>query len=133
MRALLALLLLAGCAGAAPSCPAGLTPAVGLTAMFGLNQGGQRIAEPAWASFEARELTARFPAGYSLSEATGSWRNAEGRIGREPSRFFFVLAPAAEATAARAKLDAARAAYRREFAQESVGLRVQPACVAGLI
>ncbi len=132
MRALLALLLLAGCAGAAPSCPAGLTPSVGLTAMFGLNQGGQRIPEAAWAAFETRELTARFPAGYSLSEATGSWRNAQGRISREPSRFFFVLAPAAQATQTRAALDAAREAYKREFAQESVGLMVQPTCTAGL-
>ncbi len=132
---LLALALLAGCTGSggpAPACPAGLAPAMGYTAMFGLTMRGQPISTAQWQAFEARELTPRFPAGYSLSEATGSWRNQQGQVSREPSRFFFVLVPAAQAATAHAALAEAMAAYRQAFAQESVGLLVQPGCTSGL-
>lgn len=133
MRRLLLLLpLLAGCTQP-PACGAGLAPSVGLTGYFGLAMPGNRQVSPAqWQAFQDSELQPRFPAGFTVSEATGSWRGPEGRIATDPTRVFFVLAPAGQAAAAQAGLEQAIAAYRHAFQQQSVGLLVQPGCTSGL-
>jgi hypothetical protein len=131
------LLLLAGCAGGTPgggiACGPGLTPSVGLTGMFGLTRpSGALLPQDAWREFLASELAPRFPAGFTVTEATGSWRNRQGEVISVPTRLFFVLAPADDAAAARVGLEAAIAAWLRRTGQESVGLLVQPGCTSGL-
>ena len=133
LPALVAALLLAGCAAGPPPCAPGLTPSVGLTGMFGLSlPGGGMVAPEAWRGFVEAELTPRFPSGYTITEATGSWRNRRGEIVSVPTRLFFVLAPAEDAAKARRELEAAIAAWLRQTRQESVGLLVQPGCAGGL-
>ena len=131
------LLLLAGCAGGTPgggiACGPGLTPSVGLTGMFGLTRpGGALLPDNDWHEFLAAELTPRFPAGFTVTAATGSWRNRQGQVISVPTRLFFVLAPAEGAATARTGLEAAIAAWLRRTGQESVGLLVQPGCTSGL-
>ncbi len=134
MRRLVALLplLLAGCAQPL-GCGAGLVPSVGLTGLFGLDMpGGQRLSPAQWQAFQNAELQPRFPAGFTVSDATGSWRGPDGRITSDPTKVFLVLAPAAQAATARAGLEQAIAVYRRDFQQQSVGLLMQPGCTSGL-
>jgi hypothetical protein len=116
-----ALLLLAGCAiqAQAPACPAGFTPSVTADAFFGRNIGPRlAVSEADWNRFAARELTPRFPEGFSVADIAGQYRGASGAVVRERSkRVTLVLNdPAAQ----RARLGEAALAYKVEFGQESV-------------
>ena len=60
----------------------------------------------------------RFPAWFTVLTGDGQWRNADGRIFREPSRVLLVWhvpEPSTEAAIA-----AIRAAYKQRFGQDSV-------------
>jgi hypothetical protein len=92
---------------------------------------GSRIGvdEAAWTRFVARELTPRFPDGLTISNATGQWRDRDsGAIIREPSKRVEIVLPGGDDDETR--LDAAVAAYKRQFRQHTVVLIVRPACVS---
>jgi Protein of unknown function (DUF3574) len=87
------------------------------------------VSEGAWARFVAREITQRFPDGFTVSDAYGQWRDPTGgTIEHEPSKRVEIVLPGAADDDAR--LEALVAAYKRRFHQQSVVLIVRPACVS---
>jgi hypothetical protein len=87
------------------------------------------VSEHAWVGFVAREITPRFPAGFTVSEATGQWRDrADGEIVSERSKRVEIVLPGAADDDSR--LDAVVRAYKRRFRQQSVAVIVRPACVS---
>ncbi len=118
MRRRLALLLLslmlAGCA-ALPAGERWLRSEV----FFGLSRpDGTLVTQAQWQVFMDDVVTPQFPAGLTVIDATGQWRNASGRIDREHSKVLVLLHPPGADSAQR--IDAIRAAYRSRFDQEAV-------------
>jgi hypothetical protein len=79
---------------------------------------GGEVSEAAWAAFLADEVTPLFPAGFTVVDASGQWRNDAGAIGREKSKILIVLHDA-DVTSAK-NLESIRTAYERRFGQASV-------------
>lgn len=138
MRALLGLVLLAGCAaGLQPAAvPSGVCaglpgePAVTARLYFGRTiKGGGKVDDAAWQRFLAETVTPHFPSGFSVFDGYGQWRQrGTGRIIQEPS---MVIEVAARRNAdVVAKLEDVRAAYLQQFQQESVGLVVSESCMS---
>jgi hypothetical protein len=98
--------------------------------LFGRDVGHRLgVSERAWAHFVAREITPRFPDGFTVTNAAGQWRDsASGAIVHEASKRVEIVLPGAADDEAR--LDAAVAAYKRAFHQHSVLVIVQRACVS---
>ncbi len=131
VRALLVLpvLALAGCGfSAVNSCPSGLQRTHIAQLFFGRNVGGvEGVGDAEWAEFVDEEVTPRFPDGFSVTDAQGQWRGADGAVVRERSKVL-TLVLTAKGDEAEA-LDAIRVAYKTRFHQEAV-LRVETgACV----
>jgi hypothetical protein len=98
--------------------------------LFGRNIGGKPgVNEADWARFVARELTPRFPDGFTITDASGQSRNpANGGVVREAAKRVEIVLPGNDDDQAR--LDAVVTAYKREFSQHSVAVIVQSACVS---
>jgi hypothetical protein len=138
---MLALSMLPACAGTTPEtaepAPAA-APSVCATGdaalerdelYFGRNRkGGAEISEDEWRGFLGRVVTPRFPAGFTVWDARGQWRGADGTIEEEPSKVLAVFHPADAAS--RGAVDSIVAAYRSEFRQEAV-LRARTAACVG--
>jgi hypothetical protein len=131
-RALLLLLLVASActsASAPPPCVAPMARQVSDTLYFGSNiPGGGEVTEAQFAEFLERVVTPRFPDGLTVWDARGQWRDAAGRIVREPSHVLRLLH--ADTPASERALAEIIAAYRAEFRQESV-LRVREETCVG--
>jgi hypothetical protein len=89
---------------------------------------GTPVTEQEWQSFVEQVVTPRFPAGLTVLESTGQWRNPDGRIVREPSKVLVILHPSSET--ADAKIDEVRRLYCERFNQEAVMKVASPARVA---
>ncbi len=98
--------------------------------LFGRDIGHQLgVSEHAWERFVAREITPRFPDGFTVAEASGQWRDgANGTIVHEPSKRVEIVLPGAADDDSR--LDTIVSAYKRQFHQQSVAVIVRPACVS---
>src|SRR5690606_21436721 len=73
---------------------------------FGLSKpDGTLVADEDWRRFLDEEITPRFPAGFSVMEARGQYRHADGSIAREASKLLVVAAPPDQREAADAALD----------------------------
>jgi hypothetical protein len=113
----------------APACPAGQSPMLSVRLYFGLTENGQRITQAAWEDFLDREISPRFPRGYTVTDASGAWHDAKtGTTGREPSRILEVDAP--DTQELRDKAEEIRQGYAARFHQQSVGIVTLPACAA---
>ncbi len=109
---------------AQPSCAPPQKPMLDIELML-----GRKGSEARFAQFLAREVTPRFPDGLTVYETTGQWRDpASRRITREKSRVLRVLVPAD--TPVQARVDAVAGAYKRQFAQKSVGVVTRTACAS---
>lgn len=136
MRALLlavALPVLAACATpplkAESACTAPLKPALQVDLYFGrATARGGEITEAEWAGFLADEVTPRFPAGLSVLDVAGQYREPSGRIERERSKLLTVVV--FDAPAHGQKVQAIVDAYRQRYGQDSV-FRVERAVCAG--
>ncbi|HEY2177587.1 MAG TPA: DUF3574 domain-containing protein [Caulobacteraceae bacterium] len=126
--ALAALALLAGGAEARPACPAGLHPVTTAELFFGLDDAGVLITEVDWKAFVDREVTPRFPAGLTVWDARGQWRNEAGSVTREPAKVMLIVLVGQ--TDARARLAAVIQAYKARFHQRSVLLTEHLDCVS---
>lgn len=119
--------LLAGCArtDAQPVCPQGLSATRTAELFFGRNIGtSEGVSDGEWMRFVDQEIVPRFPDGFTLSDATGAWRDADGRLARERTkRLLVILKPGDEA-----RIASLRAAYKARFRQESVLLIERLGC-----
>lgn len=135
---LAASILLPACAGRTPEpavatapaavCRVGDTPLERDELYFGRNRkGATEVSEEEWRGFLGRIVTPRFPAGFTVWEARGQWRGADGTIEEEKSKVLAVFHPPDEPS--RSAVDTVVAAYRTEFSQEAVLRSRTPACV----
>lgn len=125
------LLSLAGAAGAARECPAGLEPVTEFRMFFGLtDRHGKVVTEDEWQRFLADTITPRFPAGLTVFDARGQWQPPSGELKRGPVK---VVMGAVSADAAKSMklVDEISAAYAKRFNQEAVFRMAAPVC-AGL-
>lgn len=112
------------------SCPLPSQPKVRAEMLFGRNIGGRLgVSEAAFARFVAAEITPRFPAGLTVIDAAGQWRDTDnGRVVRERSKIVVLIAD--ESAESRARFDAIAQAYKKRFRQQSVGILTRPVCAA---
>lgn len=86
---------------------------------FGMSTpGGAQISAEAWQEFLNSEITPRFPAGLSIIDTAGQWRNAGGHIDREAGKMLVLLHPGD--AAADAAIEDIRRTYCERFQQEAV-------------
>jgi hypothetical protein len=105
------------------ACSAPQTPMLDVELLLGRGTAN----DARWRQFLAREVTPRFPDGLTVYETTGQWRDpATKAVTRERSRVLRIIVPA---EAGRDKIDAVAKAYKKQFAQKSVGIVTRPACV----
>lgn len=129
--AALGLLALSACAqpNAAPVCTAPLKPALEINLYFGRDKpAGGEVSEAEWASFVSESVTPQFPAGLSVFNVEGQYRDRAGRIVRERSKLLVVVV--FDDPAHRSKVSAIVEAYSRRFGQHSI-FRVEQAACAG--
>jgi hypothetical protein len=114
----------------APSCHGSLRPGNVAELIFGRDIGSHPgVGDAAWTRFAAREITPRFPNGFTVTDTTGQWRSRDsGKIVQEPSKHVEIVLRGNDDDQAR--LDAVAAAYKRQFHQQAVGIIVHSACVA---
>jgi len=96
--------------------------------VFGLGSGKAQVSEKRWAHFLAREISPRFPDGFSLFEAKGQWRDRQSHIVKEASRLLLIYYEAS--AEADQKIEAIRQAYKAQFHQESVLRADNASCVS---
>lgn len=135
MRGLVVLVLLAGCAASAPpppqvpACPGGQTQGVLAEAFLGRNIGARPgVSAAAFRAFLDTEVTPRFPDGFSVADAQGQFRGADGVIVREGAFRLSVLLT--EPGRQRAAVAEVASAYKARFRQEAVLVVETPACFA---
>ena len=86
---------------------------------FGLSRpDGGLISHGEWQAFVNEVVTPKFPAGLTVVDTAGQWRNANGRIEQEPSKMLVLLHP--HSPTVDAQIDEIRALYRQRFNQEAV-------------
>jgi hypothetical protein len=127
-------LLFLGLTGSASAqlvdCRGGQKPSQVAEMMFGRKIGDRiGVSEGDWGRFVDREITSRFPAGLTVFNAAGQWRDkVSNKIVREPSKIVQIVLPGDDGEFAR--LNEIAAAYKTRFKQQSVGVIVRPACVS---
>ena len=75
----LTLLMALWAAPAFAACPPGQNEMLTVRLYFGQSMNGRPIATAAWRDFVARVVTPRFPDGFTIYDARGQWRAADGR------------------------------------------------------
>ncbi|MCT4357369.1 DUF3574 domain-containing protein [Streptomyces sp. Je 1-79] len=88
--------------------------------------GGPAVTDEQFLAFVDREVTPGFPAGLTVQNGRGQWRDGSGTIERERSYELILLYPASEARLHDPRIEAIREAYRRAFGQESVARLDEP-------
>lgn len=85
---------------------------------FGLSTSQGPVTPSQWEGFLNQEVTPRFPDGLTVLDAKGQWKNAQGTIGKEPTKVLILIHPdnADEDKAIQALIEL----YKKEFRQESV-------------
>lgn len=90
--------------------------------------GGGLIADSAWQDFLAQRVTPAFPAGFTILNAAGQWREESGAIAREPTRILVVVHTPSAGTDS--TLRGIKADYMQRFRQEAVMWERTSACVS---
>jgi hypothetical protein len=107
-----------GANGSAPACaPAGRNY-TRTTLYFGLARPAGTISEKQWKLFVRDEITLRFPQGFTIWEAHGQWRGADGKISRERAKVLLLVHE--NSKSARDGLLSLIESYKHRFQQESV-------------
>lgn len=98
--------------------------------LFGRNIGGRLgVSERAFGRFVAREITPRFPAGLTVIDAAGQWRDTvTGRIVQEKSKLVVLVVP--DDAQARERIAAIVSSYKTQFRQQAVGIVTRPVCAS---
>lgn len=120
--------VLGGCTGLGEICPPGSNSMHVAEILFGRNVGDRvGVSEAEFRSYVDEELTARFPEGLTILDAQGQYRGSSGIV-KEPSKV--ALIATSDTPDARSRIRAAAEAYKRRFAQESVGVIMRRSCVS---
>ncbi|RLU78117.1 choline dehydrogenase [Streptomyces griseocarneus] len=82
--------------------------------------GGAPVTDKEFRAFVDSYVTPRFPAGLTLEDARGQYRDAHGVIERERSYKLTLLYPRGEAGVDSPKIEQIRKEYDKRFSQESV-------------
>ncbi|MDT3399701.1 DUF3574 domain-containing protein [Streptomyces sp. B1866] len=109
---------------AAASAAAGRgRPYVETRLFFGTERpdGGPAVTDKQFLAFVDQHVTPSFPAGLTIQDGRGQWRDDSGRIERERSYELILLYPVSEARVHDPQIEGIRAAYERLYGQESVG------------
>ena len=112
----------------AMQCGAASAAQLRTTLYFGLARPKGAVSELEWQLFLRDDVTARFPDGLTVWEASGQWRRADGQLEHEGSKVLLLVHP--DTAAARAAVQAVIASYRQKFDQESVLWETARVCVA---
>lgn len=112
------------------SCPLPSKAMMRAELMFGRNIGGRAgVSEAAFARFVAAEITPRFPAGLTVIDAAGQWRDSKtGQVVREKSKMVVLMV--GDAPDARERIAAIAEAYKKRFRQQSVVVVTRPVCAS---
>jgi hypothetical protein len=87
--------------------------------VFGLGlRDGTQIADEQWLTFLRDEIAPRFPAGHTIIDSRGQWRDEQGRVQRESSRVVVLIYEPSDR--ADDSIEQIRLAYKRRFDQDSV-------------
>ena len=81
----------------------------------GMSSKNGEVSEAAWTRFCDKHVSAAFPDGYTVLDATGYWRSGS-ETAEERARIILVIAPAD----AREKVLSVARQYQKEFDQEAV-------------
>lgn len=88
---------------------------------FGMDiPGGGEVSEDDWNKFLADEVTSRFPLGFTVLPGYGQFKDSRGEIERENSRVLILFYPKKTRSNVSKKIEEIRAAYKKQFRQESV-------------
>lgn len=113
-----------------PACAAGQEPMRTAELFFGRNVGDRPgVSEEAFRKFVDQELTPRFPEGLTVLDGGGQWQGPENKLIREAAKVVILVLPEQDEDELR-KLGEVRQAYVQRFAQDSVMMVTQKACVA---
>ncbi|MFF9015638.1 DUF3574 domain-containing protein [Streptomyces sp. NPDC014870] len=88
--------------------------------------GGPAVTDEQFMAFVDAHVTPGFPAGLTVQNGRGQWRDQNGTIERERSYELILLYPAAEARVHDPRIEEVREAYRKAFGQESVARLDEP-------
>ncbi|MFD9029936.1 DUF3574 domain-containing protein [Streptomyces sp. NPDC059567] len=88
--------------------------------------GGPDVTDRQFMAFVDKEVTPGFPAGLTVQDGRGQWRDANGTIERERSYEMILFYPAAEARLHDPRIERVREAYKKTFGQESVARLDEP-------
>jgi len=109
-------------------CGASSGAQVRTTLYFGLARPKGSVSELDWQMFLRDEVTARFPDGLTVWDASGQWRGSNGQIEHEGSKVLLLVHP--DTATARSSVQSVIAQYRKKFDQESVLWETAHVCVA---
>ena len=99
------------------------------TLYFGLSiPGGTNIADADWKQFSDDVIGRAFPNGFTILDAHGTWRGADGATVSEPSRVVTIVHP--DDGASDAAIRAIVQRYRTTFRQEAVLRERTSVCVS---
>ncbi|MEV6013618.1 DUF3574 domain-containing protein, partial [Streptomyces sp. NPDC051976] len=82
--------------------------------------GGPAVSDKEFQDFVDQSITPRFPAGLTVTQASGQYRDRHGLIERERSYEIYLLYPSGDAASAGGRIEEIRARYTARFHQESV-------------
>ena len=82
----------------------------------GMSSKHGEVPEEAWRRFCDKHVSAAFPDGYTVLDATGYWRSGPDVTGKERTKVILVIAPAGD----RGKMLSIARRYQEEFDQEAV-------------
>lgn len=104
------------------------TAHVRTTLYFGLSHPKGTISENEWQEFLRTQVTPRFPNGFTVWEADGQWRKANGSIGKERAKVLLLVHEESEAV--RTDLADIVENYKRTYQQQSVLWETAPVCAS---
>ncbi len=130
-RAIACLLVAAqgACAPRATPCPlSGQTSMTEVDLYFGRAIAGrQPVTDAEWSDFASGMIAPRFPDGFTVMDAQGTWLSPTTHIGgHEATKFVRILVFPDKGLGDR--IQAVSEAYKQRFRQEAVGIVTSPAC-----
>lgn len=82
--------------------------------------GGGKVSDEDWNRFLEIEVTSRFPEGFTVFESYGQYKDSSDKIVREASKVIVLFYAKKQRVAVNGKIEEIRAAYKKQFKQESV-------------